>query len=426
MTRRRRILIVLALLALALLLALLVLSRPRSVGAIVARQLGTALGLEIEARGITEYRLRGTPMLVLRDVRAREPGAAKFLLSAKRISVALPWSTLRAGGSELVADRIELDSPHLDLPALQHWLSTRPPSEKRMPALTHGLRIRDGEILNDDWRIDGIDAELSELQPTQALRARLRGRYLDAPLSIPVDLAVSIVRPQALIESGTTGFATHGTLSVEHGKDWRLPATVTLSGPLRIGADELQIAPARLGAAARYESGASRIPFALGMYGPLRFDEATWTLSPAGVALRQRGKNASDPMPQLDAHGTLALGRKLTLRLDGQLARWPDAWPALPPPIGQSRSALSFTLRYDGSPGFEDVSTLRLQRDATTFAGRFELARMLAWIDGKHGSPLPPLSGSLSAPKVEIAGAALEGVHVEFDDSETSVEEGTQ
>ena len=34
--------------------------------------------------------------------------------------------------------RVELDAPILDVPALQAWLATRPPSETRIPTLTHG------------------------------------------------------------------------------------------------------------------------------------------------------------------------------------------------------------------------------------------------------------------------------------------------
>ena len=155
MTRRGRILLVLALIAVALLLALRWLSRPGSVAAIITSRVGAALGLEITAGGASEYRLRGTPMLVLRDVTVREPGTKIVMLSAQRVYVALPWSTLRAGGSELVARRIELDAPRLDLPALQHWLATRPPSEKRLPTLTEGFLIRNGELDNNDWSIDG-------------------------------------------------------------------------------------------------------------------------------------------------------------------------------------------------------------------------------------------------------------------------------
>ena len=422
MTRRRRILLVLLCAAIALLIAGRWLSRPQSVAAIVTSRLGASLGLEIKAAGTAQYQLRGTPMLVLRDVTVREPKAAKPLLTARRIHVSLPWSTLRAGGKDLVARRIELDAPHLDLPALQHWLATRPPSEKRLPTLTDGLRIRDGAIDNNDWRIDGIQADMPVLDRKHPLRARLRGRYVDAPLSIPVDLAVAIMHPEALIKAGTTGFAAHGRISIERGRDWRLPATVQLSGPLRFGADDLRIAPARLGMAARLETATTQLPFALGLHGPLRFDEATWTLGPAGLALRPREDGEDNPLPSLDAHGSLALGRKLTLHLDGALAHWPRAWPALPPPLGQSRSSLPFALRYDGAPGLGDEATLQLHRDATQFSGRFRLPRVLAWIEAKQGSPLPPLSGRLTTPVMEVSGATLEGVEVEMSDVEMSDE----
>jgi len=420
MTRRRRILLVLACAAIALLIAGRWLSRPQSVAAIVTNRLGASLGLEITAGGTAQYRLRGTPMLVLRDVTVREPAATKPLLTASRIYVALPWSTLRAGGKELVARRVELDAPQLDLPSLQRWLAKRPPAEKRLPTLIDGLRIRDGFIDNNDWRIDGIQADMPVLDRLHPLRARLRGRYRDASLAIPVDLAVAFVHPEALIKAGTTGFATHGRITLERGRDWRLPATLELSGPLHIGADDLRITPARLGMAARLETATTSVPFALGLYGPLHFDEATWTLAPAGLALRPRQDRENDPLPTLDAHGTLALGRKLTLQLDGALAQWPQAWPALPPPLGQSRSSLPFALRYDGAPNLDDEAALQLRRDATQFDGRFRLPRVLDWIEAKQASPLPPLSGRLTTPTMEISGATLEGVEIEMSDAETA------
>lgn len=427
MSRRGRILLAVALAAIALLVALRWLSRPETVAAIVTQRAGAALGLEISSGGRSEYRLRGKPMLELRDVVVREPGATTTLLSAQRILIALPWSTLRAGGDELVAHRVELDAPRLDLPALQHWLSTRPPAARRpLPTLTEGLAISDGEITNHDWRIDGIHADVPSLVPGQAMQARLRGRYLDSPLTIPVDLAVAITRPEALVEAGTTGFATHGRITIAHGDAWRMPATVMLSGPLRFGDDELHITPAHLGAAAVVESGTTRVPLALGLHGPLRFDEATWTLSPAGLALRPRDAGEADPVPKLDAHGTLALGRKLTLHLDGELAHWPQAWPALPPPIGQSSSPLPFVLRYDGAPDFTDVAALQLQRAATRFDGRFQLPQVLDWSARPDGTPLPPLSGTLVTPQLEISGTRLEGVEIEFDEAGADAPEPRQ
>ena len=410
--------IAVALLALGLLIVLALrfaLEPRRATGFLLAR-IGNAMGLEISAGGGAEYRLRGTPTLVLRDVVAREPGAPVPLLRADRIFLSLPWSTLRARGAELTATRIELDAPALDLPALQRWLATRPPSERRLPTLGEGLRIRDGSIHNDDWDIDGIQVELPLLAPEAPLHARLRGRYFDPPLAIPVDLSVAIVRPAALLESTSTGFATAGRIVVQRGSDWRLPATVTLSGPLALGRDNLRIAPARLGAVAAYEAGGTRMPFSLGIHGPLLFDEAAWLLAPANVVLRGRDDPDTDLVPALDARGNLALGRRLVLRLQGGLATWPAAWPALPEPLASSRSRLPFTLDYTGTPDLAGIAALRLQRDAAGFDARFRMQDVQAWLAGDATNPLPPLEGSVRASRLDIAGAQLEGVEIEIDD----------
>lgn len=406
--------------------------QPRQVARLLLDRTSKALELEITATGTPNYGLRGTPILILRDLVAREPGAATPLLRAKRLYIALPWSTIRARGNDLNATRIELDAPVLDLPALQHWLATRPPSKKRLPTLADGLQIRDGRILNDDasgspWRIEGIDVDLPRLAHDQPIRARLRGRYLDPPLTIPVDLAVAIEHPEALVRTQTTGFATAGQITLQSDGNWTLPATVILSGPLTMGADDLHISPARLGVVARFEmpdrgSGDTQLPFALGMYGQLRFNEATWTFAPATLVLRGRATAPEkDLIPALDAHGQLALGHRLTLGLDGRIDGWPEAWPALPPPVSQSTSALAFTLGYAGTPDLSQVATLRLQRDGTRFDGRFRLLDVTDWVaDSNAQSPLPPLDGKLIAPELEIAGARLQGVEVTFDDPAVS------
>ena len=419
--RRARTLVVLAVLLAVLAASLYWVSRPDHAASLLLDRIGKGMGLEISASGVTEYRLRGTPMLLLRNVVVRQPGAVEPLLRAERIYLSLPWSTIRARGSDLTVKRIELDQPQLDLQALQRWLATRPPSRKRLPTLTAGMLITDGSIVNDDldgngnWRIDRIYAALPSLYPDRPLQARMRGRYLDLPVTIPFDLAVALLRPQALITATATGCAAHGRVTVQRG-DWRMPATVTLSGPLKVSDDNLRVRPARIGIAASYESRDMRVPFALGLYGPLAY-QGTWALAPAGFALRERGMTPDDPVPTLDAHGTLAFGRHLALHLDGAIAHWPDAWPALPPPLAQSRSPLPFTLGYDGKLDFTDTTALRIRRDATRFDGRFHLHEVLAWTRAAaSGSPLPPIDGTLSTPALEISGARLESVEVEFKD----------
>jgi hypothetical protein len=383
-------------------------SRPQRLSGFIVGRIADALGLEITATGTSEYRLRGTPRLVLRDVVARRHGDAP-LLRADRVDIALPWSTVRARGADLSFQRVELDRPQLDLPALQRWLATRPPSKQRTPTLTDGLRIRDGSIVNDDWRIDGIAVDLPTLRAGHPVRARIRGRYADPPTSIPFDLAVALQRPD-----NDAGLGVVGTVTIER-SDWRMPARVALSGPLHVGEDDLRITPARVGIAARFRSGGTDLPFALGLHGPLQFDEAIWSLAPAGVALRGEGA-----IPDLDARGALALGRRLVLQLQGRLLAWPDAWPALPPPIGTSSAPLPFALDYVGHPALDDVAALHLARDTAVFDGRFRLPDVLAWLDVPQGSPIPPLQGRVTAATMEISGAKLEGIDVRIDDAETA------
>ena len=419
MSRRTRWLLAVTLVLLvALGSSLYWLARPGRVPALLLDQIGTALGLEISASGGAQYRLRGTPMLLLRDVVAREPGAATPLLRAGRVYLSLPWSTIRARGADLSIRRIELDDAQVDWPALQRWLATRPPStEARIPTLTDGVRIRRASIVGGDagggWRIDGISAELPSLHPDRPLRTGLRGRYRDPPLAAPFDLAVAIRNPRALANGGRTGVGVNGRIAIEHG-DWRLPAQISVSGPVRWQLGRLTVTPAHIGLAARYESGDTRVPFALGLHGALRFGQSTWTLAPVGVALRGQGL-----IPSIDARGALALGLQLVLRLDGNIAQWPDAWPTLPPPIGQSKSPLPFGLRYVGEPGLSGVAGLRLRRDATVFDGRFRLPAVLGWIDATAtGSLLPPIDGTLSTPELQISGATLQGVEIDFGDDE--------
>lgn len=422
--RARRALLVAAIavgVALLLWVSLHALLQPRRASRFLLDRVGNSLGLEIRATGVAEYRLRGTPMLVLRDLSVREPGAARELLHADRAMVSVPWSTIRARGDVLAARRLELDAPRVDLPALQHWLATRPPSKQpKLPTFADGVRIRDGRLDNDDWTIDDIQVDLPRLAAGVALHARLRARYLQPPLSIRADLAITITDPDALLRDARTGFAASGRVTVQRGSDWTLPGSIVLSGPLRFGADELRLQPARIGIDAQWESGTTRVPFALGAYGPLLFDEGVWLLADAGVVLRGRGAAATDPVPALRARGQVALGRRLVLRLNGNVARWPQAWPALPAPLDASTAPMPFALDYTGTPDLGDVATLSLRRDAATLDARFRLGDVQAWLAADDSNPLPPLDARVHAPLLELDGARLEGVEATLSSPEVA------
>ncbi|MDQ3039053.1 MAG: hypothetical protein M3Q51_06755 [Pseudomonadota bacterium] len=396
------VVILLALLAIAASFML----QPQRASAQLLDRVGTALGLRITASGQASYRLRGTPQLVLRNVIAQRPGDARAVLRAERVFISLPWSTIRARGADLTVQRLELDAPILDLPALQRWQATRLPGESRIPTLTDGLRIVRGRFDNNGWRIQDLVVDLPALAPGKPLDAHVQGRFVDPPTSVPFDLDVDLTKP-----ANNAGLAVSGTLTLE-ANGWKLPTRIKLSGPLRVGDAGVTISPVSVGLSARYISAKSDLPFVLGAAGRLRLHDGVWALDPASLDLR--GQRV---IPDAIAEGALALGGRLVLRLRGDIAAWPDAWPVLPPPLQASKSPMRFALDYVGRLDFSEVTSLVLRRDDTTFDARFKLPMVLEWIDLEpSSSPLPPLRGRLQTPRLEIAGATLEGVEVEFSD----------
>lgn len=406
MTRRRKI----ALLAFAavILCAALALRWLMDPAFLVPRMLalaGDSLGLEITADGESDYRLRGTPQLVARNVIAREPGSDAVVLRAERLFISLPWSTLRARGSDLTANRLELDAPVLHMAAFQRWQAKRPPSDTPIPTLSRGIGIVRGQLVGSDWKIEALDADLRSLAPDRPLRMHLRGRYAGGELRVPVDVYASLTKPAT-----GAGVGIAGQVTLESSQ-WRLPSHIRLSAKLR-SEQGIQLDNAVLGARSRYVSGDTSLPFALGLAGPLLLSDKAIALQPAGVSLR-----GGEVMPTLDASGGFTFADKLHLQLDGDLAGWPSGWPALPPPLGQSASPLPFALAYEGASDLSDIAALSLRRDQTVFDGRFRLFEAMDWsAAGAQGSPLPPLSGTLTAPRLDVSGAVLEGVEVQLED----------
>lgn len=382
------------------------LAQPERVAGILLSRAGDALGLEITASGASEYRLLGTPMVAVRDVIAKLPGETAPLLRAKRVYLTLPWSTIRARGADLVVERIELDEPQLDLAALQRWLASRPPGETKIPTLTNGMRIADGRAFGEGWSLDGLDLALPSLHPARPVRASASGVFSIGDTRLPFDLRIALTRPAA-----NAGVGAAGRVSIESG-GWKLPMSPVLGGRLHSGADGIGLDRMKLGANARYVSPDGERPFVFGLAGPVRYRESEIAIAPLGAVM-----HGEEIVPDLNSHGHLVFGEGLTLSLSGRLAEWPQTWPALPAPIGSSESPLPFALAYAGKADFSDVAALDLQRDASKLAGRFRLPDVLAWIDaGGKGSPLPPMDGAMSTPRMEISGAHLEGVEMEIED----------
>ncbi|HZX80760.1 MAG TPA: hypothetical protein VFE72_07410 [Lysobacter sp.] len=382
-------------------------SRPQQVASLVLSQAGRALGLRITARGVSEYTLRDMPKLVLRDVTAQRDGDATPVLQADRVLLSLPWSTLKSRGRDITVHRIELDRPRLDIGALQRWLATRPPSRKRpAPMLTDGLVVTNGRVAGDGWVVEDISLGAPSLAPGQRVRVMLRGRLVAGATRVPFNLAATLMRPEM-----PAGLGVAGNVSVVQ-PDWRLPMDLVLRGLPDLD-NGLALDALVLRARARYASRETSLPFALGVAGRASYTGGLH-VAPLGLALRRGGA-----IPDLTGGGRLDWGDSLSVAFDGRIERWPEAWPALPAPLGRPKDPLPTTLTYSGPTNFSGEAALHLESGPTRFDGRFRLPRVLDWLDAPaNATPLPPLDGRVSTPRLEIPGATLEGVEVEIVDDD--------
>ncbi len=391
-------------------------SRPRNLTNLLLDRAGTALGLEITATGTSEYRLRGMPRLVLRNVTAKQPGDANPVLRAQRVELELPWSTLRARGADLTVERIQLTAPQLDLQALQRWQAGRPATDQalRIPTLRKGISIKGGVLLAGSWRIESLDLAMPSLHPQKPVQAHARGRLVAGTTQMPFDVVLALTRPDA-----AAGLAIRGSTSIETPR-WQLPMRMRLVGRLHSGADGTGLDGMRFGANARYVAGKNAYPFVMGLAGPLRIQSGGLAIRPLGASIHGQGL-----VPTLRGRGAFAWREAMTLELAGQLAGWPSAWPALPLPLARSDSPLPFALRYQGPLDLSGETALQLERDAARAEFGFQLPHVLEWIDAaQQGTPLPPLIGQASATRIELGGAVLEGVELELDDEPSDTRRG--
>src|SRR5690606_482165 len=255
----------------------------------------------------------------------------------------------------------------LDLPALRHWLASRPPGDGRLPPLIEGLHVREGRIDGDGWRVESLALDKPQLRADAPVRARAPRRYADAATRAPFDLAATLQRP-----ASGRGFAVVGALAPARA-DWRVPMQATLSGALHWD-DALALLPARFGASGRYESGDTVVPFIVGLHGPLRAHGPTWRLVPASLTLRGGGL-----VPQLDARGRLVSGQRLLLRLDGRSAEGRAQGPPRPRPLGAATRPLALPVASLGPLDRGAPLGPRVARDGLRFDGHLDLPGLMAW-----------------------------------------------
>lgn len=323
----RRAPIVLAVLLLALLLAAL--SAPwwfdaHRVAGLALGRAGTATGLEWRIDGVPELHWRPRPWLALPGLEARD-AQGRSLLAAKRVELALPWSTLR--GESLRIEALRIDAPVIDLDAALDWWKAQPAGEVATLPELDGLLVTDGRL---HWRGNGVDQiqlALPLFKAGEAMALEASGRVqAAAPAATAGDPAGS--------PPGRAPFGFRVVLqATPQVAPLRLEALhLSLSGdgpvPDAALAGRLQFAPWQLKAEGQLPAWPAAWP---ALPAPLSGNAA-----PIAFAITQDGVSATD------AEAVLTLRRAdaaIELRgVPGELVAWSDAEdaPLLPPLAGHA------------------------------------------------------------------------------------------
>ena len=376
---------------------------PHRLTARVLAYAGEALDLELSIDGDPEYALRPEPRLMLPNLVARRPGSTTPLLTATRVEVSLPWETL-FGSESVVVTRVQLDAPVLDARELQAWLASRPASDEplRLPTLTEGLAIRDGEVRGDGWSLSRLMLQLPRLIPGEPAALDVRARVVSGESTHDVSLQLQADRASA--ETPALLKADVVAVDVENATPW----TLELRGALSLTDDARWLRGSTITVTGHQPALATGTLWTLRGEGDLGHDDSGWHAEPLALVLQ-----SGPALPDLSARGALHWRDGTRVTLDGTLTRWPADWPALPEPVVSAEAPIVFELDYTGGSGLDAPLLLKASRpDGTTLDVTAVPSELSAWLDADTTSPLPPLRGTFETPRLQVGGVTLEGLRV--------------
>ena len=330
----------------------------------VLGKIGKELNLKFEFEGLPSYAMKPEPRLILPNLKVINPIDNQVFLSAKRVEISLPWSTILGDTPHIT--RIEADDPVLDFKGLKAWQSTRPAAPFEVPTFTSGLEINNGQFVGDGYTIDKIMLLLPHLEDQQPVEADISGVFLQ----------------------GKTMFSFDGPLNVEKA-GLNSEFTLDSKGELDFGDKPLQYQIKTAGHFASLEKS---------------FD----------LKLKTLGLASESPLPNVQAILNLSFGDLLKIDSRGTISEWPKDWPTLPAPLNKHTKNIPYQLNYAGKPDFSDALNLKLDVAKNKFSSTIKIAEIQSWMDQGDGSPLPPLHGQFEIPLIQLDGVSLEGVSIEI------------
>lgn len=124
------------------------------------------------------------------------------------------------------------------------------------------------------------------------------------------------------------------------------------------------------------------------------------------------------PGARLQLDGELHYGAPAALRfgLSTTFAQWPGAWPPLP--FADTTSPTSMQLNFAGTGNLQGEVDVLLEHGEDRIEAHLQLGDLLAWLDASDAAPLPPLSGTVSAPRLQVDGVQATGVTLRLSEDE--------
>jgi hypothetical protein len=187
--------------ALSVLVALYLLLQPDRFTKMLQAQASQA-GLQLRLSSPASPTLFPRPALQLvgitlaaRDSALGTPNMPILLAANGRL--VLPWRSLFGG--PMVISRMQIDSPRVDLDALQAWLTSLPAQSatvpEQIPSIVTGVRIRNGSVVENEseWLTD-VSLDTGRLAPSQPFWINLSAKETDGtPLQWQISSVPSIV-----------------------------------------------------------------------------------------------------------------------------------------------------------------------------------------------------------------------------------------
>jgi len=262
----------------------------------------------------------------------------------------------------------------LDLPVLQRWLASRPPTPFKLPTLSRGIEVRDGEIRDASWSLRALSLDLPHLQSGDPALLHAKGRFLAGKTDLPFELDAIAATPG-------------------------LASTLDLKLKLQLDGGKTPAGKA------------APNPASIALLGHYSWTDALFTLQADKLAL-----DARSPIPSFTGKGKFERGQLAYLDFEAVLERWPEAWPKLPANLAGAGEKLPVHLVYEGKPDFSDVLQLYVRREAIELVAGLRVPELRRWLAADAASPLPPLQGHFKAPSLTLDGVEMQGVEVELSD----------